>query len=557
MSTKLSNPSSTGNLGGFFEAKVQAAFLLHILIGGRLPCLPFGKVESIRLQAKQAGFATDDAVVTIQMEASQRCRLLAQIKHNAAITENDLEFAATLASAWGDFNNPNAFSLGQDAIALVTGPQSAKTIQHVRPLLDWAHTSVASAEFMDKVATRSYSSNEKRGYLKIFRTVLEKSGGPAPTDETLWQFLKHFHLLSYDFDAIGSKDEAAILSMIELARNSTSTLNADAIWNGLITQSQTWNHNGGTFRLAQLDDQLKMAVHSGRSAAQRQAITRLQEHSDLILDGIQTDIAPGLHLPRTALLDTLIEAIESSKTVIVQGAPGAGKSALVKALCHALPAEITPFAFKAQEFNHPHLHQFLTGIGIALSIAQLQNEFALLPRKILLIDSAERLFELSTLDAFCQLLQQINNDATWTIVITCRESSAQMLKEHLLAQWSTDDVRTIAMPPLSDAELSQVKEFAPHLTPLIANQKLHQLLRLPLILSLAWKTFHQSSANHSLNEINEQQFKERVWRDYIERAHEAQNGMPAKRSQCLLAISVQRAQNESFCQPKQLRRRRA
>jgi hypothetical protein len=545
VTTKLSNPASTGNIGGVFEAKVQAAFLLHLLIGGRLPCLPDGKVETIRLQAKQAGFDTDDAVVTIQTEAGIRCRLLAQIKHTAAITEGNKEFSAALASAWADFNNPNAFTQEQDAIALVTGPLSAQIIQHVRPLLDWARTSASHTEFADKVATKYYSSDEKREYLKIFRTVLEKASTPAPNNETLWQFLKHFHILSYDFDTISSKDEAAILSVLDLACNPTGTLNVESIWKELINQSQTWNQNGGTFTLAQLDSRLKMAVCSGRSAAQRQTITRLKEHSNLTLNNIQTNLVSNLHFPRSALLDTLIDAIESSKIIIIEGLPGAGKSAMVKMLCDALPAEITPFAFKAQEFNHPHLHQFLTTIGIGLTLKQLQDEFALLPRKVLLIDSAERLFELSNLDAFSQLIQQLRTDTSWTIVITCRNASAQMLKEHLLAQWNSE-VTTIIIAPLTDEELCMVKSFAPQLTPLIENQNLNRLLRIPLILSLALKTFSQSDEGHSLSAINEQQLKARIWHQYVERMQEAQNGMPTKRNQCMLAISVQRAQKMSL-----------
>lgn len=545
MTSAVSNPFSTGSGGPFFEAKVQAGFLLHLLIGGRIPCLPNGGVQSVRLQGKQAGFATDDVVVTIRNEAGNDCRLLAQVKHRAAVTVSDSEFSDALASAWSDFNNPNVFSQGRDALALITGPQSDKTLQHVRPMLDWARTSADSTEFTTKVATAKFSSDHKRAYLQVFKDVLAKAAGAVPTDDILWQFLKHFHLLSYDFDILGSKDEAAILTVLELARNPTGTLDAQAIWEGLVIQAQEWNKTAGTFTLAQLDERLRMAVHSGGSPVQRQALSRLQEHSALVLNTIQTELAPGLRLSRNVLLDVLVDTIESSRVVIVQGAPGAGKSAAVKMLLDALPAEIIPFAFKAQEFNHPHLHQFLTSIGVGLSVAQLRSEFALLPRKVLLVDGAERLFELSSLEAFRQLLQQLSDDASWTIVITCRESSAQMLKEHLLAQWGAE-VTTVAIPPFTIEELGWVLTQASHLTPLIANQKLIRLLQLPFILSLAWKAFPPSASTNTLSDIDEHQFKELVWREYVERAPQAQGGMRIKRSQCLLAISVERARRMSL-----------
>jgi Cdc6-like AAA superfamily ATPase len=145
-------------------------------------------------------------------------------------------------------------------------------------------------------------------------------------------------------------------------------------------------------------------------------------------------------------MDALTDAVERSRIVIVEGAPGSGKSAIVKMFFEALPKSIVPFAFKAQEFNHAHIHEFLTSMGIELGVNQLRSQFALFSRKVLLVDGAERLFELSRLDAFRHLLQELSGDNSWTVVITCREASAQDLREHLLAQWGTNLI-TITIPP--------------------------------------------------------------------------------------------------------------
>ena len=85
MTSEISNPFSTGGGGQFFEAKVQASFLLLMLVGGRVPCLPSGRVQSVRLQAKQAGFETDDVAVTVLTDTGIEHRLLAQIKHHAVV----------------------------------------------------------------------------------------------------------------------------------------------------------------------------------------------------------------------------------------------------------------------------------------------------------------------------------------------------------------------------------------------------------------------------------------------------------------------------------------
>jgi hypothetical protein len=540
MTSQVSSPFSTGGGGQFFEAKVQASFLLQLLIGGHIPCLPSGNVQSVRLQAKQAGFNADDVVVTVRTESGTDHRLLAQIKHHAAITVSDGEFYDSLASAWSDFNNPSTFIKRQDALALITGPESDRVLKHVRSLLDWARTSATGQEFAGKVATARFSSDEKRAYLQVFKDVLAKIEGTTPIDDVLWEFLKHLYLLSYDFDIQGSKDEAAILTVLELARNESGELDAQAIWEGLIVQAQEWNKTAGTFTAAEMPQRLRSAVQSRRSKVQREAVSRLQEHSALILGDINTELAPGIRLPRTEALDVLADAIESSRIALVQGPAGSGKSAIVKMLLDTLAQGVLPFVFKAQEFNFPHLHQFMTSIGIRLSVDELRCEFALLPKKLLLVDGAERLFEINHHEAFRQMLQQLRNDKSWTVVITCRDYSAQMLREHFLAQWG-EDATTVTIPTLSNEELGWVSGQVPELAPLIANRKLTRLVRLPFILSLAWRAFPASTSAEAVKEIDEHQLKNIIWRDYVERAAQTRGGLPTKRGRCLVSVAVERA----------------
>jgi len=545
MTSQVANPFSTGGGGPFFEAKVQASFLLHLLIGGRVPCLPGGIVRSVRFQGKQAGYDTDDIVVEILSDLGQKCRLLAQVKHHVTITKSDSDFRDALESAWADFNKPDVFTQGRDLIALVTGPLSDQVIQHARPLLEWARTSATASEFIGKVNTAKFSSDEKRKYLNVFQEVLTEIAGGAMTEESLWLFLKHFHLLSYDLDMQGSQHEASILTVLEMARNAAGALDAQTIWEALICLAQEWNQTAGTFTASQLPDRLKAAVQLKRSQAQRDTVQRLREHCELVLGTISTELAPGLHLPRTEPVDELIDAVESSGVVIMRGAAGSGKSAVVKMMLQKLEPAILSFGFKAQEFNHTHVHQFLTSMGISLTVEQLKAEFSLLPRKLLLIDGAEKLFELKSLDAFRQLLQQLSDDASWTVVITCRESSAEDLREHLLGQWGAESI-VLQLPPLSSTELAWITREASYLAPLLENPKLEKLLRNLFILSLACKAFPSTVSSEVARTIDEREFKVIVWRDYVERVSQKQGGMPFKRRNALLTISRERAKHMSL-----------
>ena len=86
MTTEVASPFSTGGGGQFFEALSTGKFPAH-----RRPGTLSSKshVHSVRFQGKQAGYATDDVVVEILSDLGQQHRLLAQVKHHAAITKSD------------------------------------------------------------------------------------------------------------------------------------------------------------------------------------------------------------------------------------------------------------------------------------------------------------------------------------------------------------------------------------------------------------------------------------------------------------------------------------
>jgi hypothetical protein len=76
---QLGNPFSTGGGGSLFEAHVQASFVALMVMGGYAPCLPCWPITKIKLQAKFAGYDTDDLVVFVeQVNGSQKRKLPAQ-----------------------------------------------------------------------------------------------------------------------------------------------------------------------------------------------------------------------------------------------------------------------------------------------------------------------------------------------------------------------------------------------------------------------------------------------------------------------------------------------
>lgn len=254
---QLSNPFSTGGGGGHFEAHVQASFVVLMLTGGFAPCMPSWSINKIKLQGKFIGYDTDDMIVFVERPGSnQKRKILSQIKHSIGITENDKAFGEVIQAAWNDFNNASLFSRNKDVIALITGPLSATDIADVRPILEWARQLENSDEFINLVGKSHASSQGKQNKLQAFKTNLQNANGGNPvSDNVLFEFLKHFHLLGYDLDV----KAGVILSLLHSLIGQYSQENTLSWWTRIIDEVQSANKNAGTISFESLPDDLRTA----------------------------------------------------------------------------------------------------------------------------------------------------------------------------------------------------------------------------------------------------------------------------------------------------------
>ncbi|PHQ35821.1 hypothetical protein CEE69_08030 [Rhodopirellula bahusiensis] len=264
---QISNPFSTGGGGVNFEVQVQASFVALMLAGGFAPCLPCRPIRKLKLQGKYAGYHTDDLIVFTGDEGdSEERKILGQIKHSITITENNTVFADVIRGAWNDFSNGSIFTTGKDAIALITGPLSATDITDVRVLLEWSRSSESPQEFIEKVETTNFSSASKRKKLQAFRSHLDSAKGEAITDDDIFQFLRHFHLLGYDLDIRSGVMHAILHSLI----GQYSPKNAASLWALIVQEVAFANQNAGTITC-------KSVQHDLRSAFEKRAVRQMPE----------------------------------------------------------------------------------------------------------------------------------------------------------------------------------------------------------------------------------------------------------------------------------------
>ena len=158
-------------------------------------------------------------------------------------------------------------------------------------------------------------------------------------------------------------------------------------------------------------------------------------------------------------------------------------------------------------------------------------------RKVLLVESVERLLEASTRDAFSDLLNLIRNDTSWRLLITCRDYSTDLVRSSFLEAVGISHA-VVRIPPLDDEELAAVEKAVPAARRPLASQVLRTLMRNPYVLDMAlrmpWPEDKPLPAD-------EREFRTRFWQTIVRADHRAAAGLPQRRERAFVDVALRRA----------------
>ncbi|SMB24864.1 conserved hypothetical protein [Serratia proteamaculans] len=278
----LSNPFSTGGGGVHFEAHVQASFVALMLTGGNAPCLPCWPIVEIKLQGKIEGFDTDDLIVVVENPTSkEKQKLLGQIKHSISITQGSAIFGEVIQAAWNDFNNPEVFTRKKDVIALITGPLSSTDTHNVQWLLNQARHTKNVDEFLRNVRQAKFSPARSSEKLEVLQYHLKVANdGNDLTDDELYEFLNHFHLLGYDL----GNEFGVVLSLLHSHIAQFHQQYPQWVWSRIVDIVQTWNQDAGTITSSKIPDDLSEVF-------KQRVVAEIPEELRAVPQTVQTDWA--------------------------------------------------------------------------------------------------------------------------------------------------------------------------------------------------------------------------------------------------------------------------
>jgi hypothetical protein len=534
---RVSSPISTGGEGVFFEQHVAAYWLAQLLVRSIPPILTDTSVTEVHFQTEHLGFNTDDVLVVCARAGAATARLVGQVKRSFTISAADDECKKAIGDFWKDFKKADPFNPQHDRFVLVTLRGTNTLLENFVGLLDCARGAADGEEFVRRLSLDGLISKKSVHQCNELCEIVSKLEGTPVTAKDLWPFLRVLHVLSLDLHTSTRQTEAHIKTLLALKSTDPDPVaSAKAAWDALLNFASEAGPAARSLKRADLPAALVQA-YGEVGANEQRVLTALKSHTDFVLRKIRTTIGPTFHLRRPGIVQKVLAAIEAKQVVLITGPAGSGKSVIGKEAVAFLSREFFAFGFRVEEFAVAHIDETLHNSQIPARATELQAILGTQGRKVLMIESVERLLEKPTRDAFSDLLTLAQGDNGLGILMTCRDYSAEQVQASFL-QAAGIDHAVIEVPPLDDTELQEIQAAFPSLAVPFANPALCEILRNPYFIDKALQI--PWDAGRPLPE-NERDFRAVFWRQIVRADQNPADGMPRLREVALQELAVRRA----------------
>jgi hypothetical protein len=414
---QVAPPAATGNAGPQFEAKVGAFYLLSLLSGNEPRGLPGGTIRTVLFQQRGSGRPLDDVIVQATNADGSAAVLEIQAKRSLTFTASDKEFAEVVAQMWEAAQKPE-FETSRYELAVAIARATTR-VEHVcQEVLHWARQLPDGATFAAHIKRKKFASDGMREFVDVFRANLATAGAPND-DETAWRLLRRFQILVFDFESPGSDYEHRARERARLALAAEQANRAAELWPVLIDHAGACARAGGARDRSAVVTPLQ-AQHGFRfeqRADLRPVDARLSEAADRALDEIKDQVG-GVRLARTELIDQAYTALEPHRTLHIVGAPGVGKSWVMKHLARRLQPEGRIIVLRNGRIISGGWLPMARAIGCSVSQDELFNELGCGGGATLFIDNIDQVDEPGDWATITDLLTGVARNPGWRAVVT-------------------------------------------------------------------------------------------------------------------------------------------
>lgn len=263
----------------------------------------------------------------------------------------------------------------------------------------------------------------------------------------------------------------------------------------------------------------------------------LQEHSLNILENIKSEIifnSIKIKFNRDSEIKVLKDNLLQSRVSILAGDSGVGKSAIIKDLHQEIKNEYLIFLFKPANFvginNVNSLFNSYGNFTMNQFVSTLDN----IETKYLVIDSAEKLFDLENMEIFNEFLN-ILEKYNWKLIFTIRKNYLEKLKAVIKS-----NIQTIIVDGLSDENINEISDKYGIRLP--NDNKIFDLIKNPFYFSEFLNIYN----NHVDNSIDLEEFKNVIWENQVKKSNSTNNVISLRRETQFLSLAHKIATNGFF-----------
>ena len=468
----MASPYSSGGGGSKFEDRVAAYYLVAILSETKARGVPGERTVRTLTQRAAFGEPLDDIIITGLLGNGQEVKLHLQVKSSLRFTEKDAEWITIVQKAWDTFKSPSRSDDDRFGVAIST--YNARVDKHYQAVLNWAQDSVDGKHFLERINKKDFSHKDKQAFVDTIRQILESYSPGNISNNTLWQFLRSFVILRFDFPLRDkSCDAEGVLDRLRNYLPPNQIQKADDLWNHLTVKAgEIISTGGGATRETLLNKLQSANLPTGTSTNFLKDIKVVDHESWQALGDIKSDIQ-GFHLHRREVYEQVKERLTEGRFILVYGEPGTGKSALLKDVAKEARRIGSIFVLKNNRV-HPrgwsaHAHV----LSVSQDASALLHEIGTAGESILFIDGIDKISDpvaQITINDLVRIIAQDSGLSNWKILATVREQNLEDV-----TTWIDSDalqklpIRFVKVPLLNQNEMEVLSEHFPRLRPLVAE----------------------------------------------------------------------------------------
>jgi hypothetical protein len=464
---QVAPPAATGNAGPQFEGKVGAFYLLSLLSGGEPRGLPGATIRTVELQQRGSGRPLDDVIVTATNADGSAAILEIQAKRTLTFTTSDCEFTDVVAQMCEAAQKPE-FETTRYELAVAIARTTTRVEHECQEVLHWARQVPDGVTFSAHINREKFASKGMRDFVDVFRGKLAAAGATTD-DETVWRLLRRFQILVFDFESPGSDYEHRARERARLALTIDQANRATDLWPVLIDLAGACARAAGALdRLAVVTPlEAQHGFHFHTRADLRRVDDCLSEAADQALDEIKDEVG-GVRLARTELIDQADAALELHRTLHIVGAPGVGKSWVMKHLARRLQQEGRIIVLRNGRIIPGGWRRMAHEIGCTVSRDELFNELGCGGGATLFIDNIDQIDEEGNWATVTDLLAGVARNPGWRAVVTGGAGTDDW-KTKLPQDVRNAGIATLQVEAITDDETAVLSEGNPTLAIILSG----------------------------------------------------------------------------------------